>query len=54
MKLIVLNFVLGKVFVHSVEKTDLEGAELLASLGYRESDCQYMLTEEVDFIEFVN
>lgn len=56
MKLIVLNFVLGKVFVHNLTKAeyDLDGDELLELFNYRESDCQYMVTTQADFIEYIN
>lgn len=56
MKIIVLDFTSGKVFVESVpvELQGKDGSEILTALDYDESNCQYMITSEENFIEYVN
>lgn len=52
MKIIILDFTNGKVYIRSITKEDtkLEASEIVVALedelGIRESDCQYMTTAD--------
>jgi hypothetical protein len=47
MQIIILDFESGTVHVHDIPKKmqELDGVEMVDKLGYRESNCQYMISD---------